>query len=102
MCTDVLDVVNAANLGLNSHVKHGIFNISSYTPFCVDDVINLYNDARSVMRKRDTDFSNYLEQNGYAFPTSVKKVVCSAKAMEELGYNPSCRYSLKPIHVEAS
>lgn len=90
---DLEDVVEAHLLALQraTSLGFGRYIISATTPFAPEDVMDLRNDAPSVVSRL---FPNYAEEyirRGWRMFPSIDRVYVNARAREQLGWSP--RYS---------
>ncbi|WP_312336826.1 NAD(P)-dependent oxidoreductase [Sphingobacterium sp.] len=86
---DERDGAEALRLGAETDfTSFQIFNISSGSPFEIEDLTELKFDPLNVIAKRIPKAIEIYRQKGWNFPASIDRVYRSDKAMLLLGYNP--------------
>ncbi|WP_333864106.1 NAD-dependent epimerase/dehydratase family protein [Sphingobacterium sp.] len=91
---DERDGAEALRLGVETNfTSFQIFNISSGSPFEIEDLTELKFDPLNVITKRIPKAIEIYRQKGWNFPVSIDRVYRNDKAMQLLGYNP--RYTFE-------
>lgn len=86
---DERDGAEALRLGVEfNFTDFQIFNVSSGSPFEVDDLIELKSNPLQIITKRIPKAIEIYKQKGWNFPTSIDRVYRSDKAAHVLGYKP--------------
>jgi len=91
---DERDGAEALRLGAETDfTSFQIFNISSGSPFEIEDLTELKFDPLNVIAKRIPKAVEIYKQKNWRFPASIDRVYRCDKAMQLLGYNP--RYTFE-------
>lgn len=86
---DERDGAEALRLGAETDfTSFQVFNISSGSPFEIEDLIELKFDPLNVIARRIPTAIEIYRQKGWRFPASIDRVYRSDKAMHLLGYDP--------------
>ncbi|WP_197084088.1 NAD-dependent epimerase/dehydratase family protein [Sphingobacterium sp. Ag1] len=86
---DQRDGAEALRLGIETDfTSFQIFNISSGSPFEIEDLIELKFNPLNVIATRVPKAIEIYRQKGWSFPASIDRVYRSDKAMQLLGYKP--------------
>jgi UDP-glucose 4-epimerase len=86
---DEQDGAQALRLALeHTFEQFEIFNISSGSPFQKEDLIDLKQDASSVIAKYYPEATEVYARNHWTLPKYIDRVYCSDKAMHMLNYQP--------------
>lgn len=86
---DERDGAEALRLGVETNfTSFQIFNVSSGSPFEIEDLIELKSNPSHIIAKRIPNAVEIYRQRGWSFPTSIDRVYRSDKAMQLLGYTP--------------
>lgn len=86
---DERDGAEALSLGLEfDFSSFEIFNISSGSPFDIDDLVLLKKNPKQVFLKKFPNIIEIYENNGWQLPHSIDRVYVSNKAKTILGYIP--------------
>lgn len=65
-----------------------IYNISNDTPFQREDLKELFDNPKQVIKKYYPTSEKVFEDRGWIFPNRIDRVYCIDKAKKELGYKP--------------
>lgn len=86
---DERDGAEALRIGVETNfTSFQIFNISSGSPFEIEDLTELKFDPLNVIARRIPKAIEIYRQKGWSFPASIDRVYRSDKAIQLLGYNP--------------
>jgi nucleoside-diphosphate-sugar epimerase len=86
---DVRDVADAHVLALTRDAPGlQVFNVSAQTPFVVDDLEELLQDAPAVLRRRAPALVDAFAAREWPLPRAIDRVYSPAAAMEALGWRP--------------
>jgi UDP-glucose 4-epimerase len=69
-----------------------LFNISNYSPFQKNDLIDLYHQPQSVIGKYFPQAEAFFQQNNWQFPPQIDRVYVIEKAMKMLNYQPKYNF----------
>jgi len=80
------------------------FVVSGATPFGPDDLRDLLHDAPTVLARRAPELVEAFVRRGWPLPTSIDRVYASARAMQQLGWQPRFGFDevLKMLDDESS
>ncbi len=86
---DERDGAEVLRIGVETNfTSFQIFNISSGSPFEIEDLTELKFDPLNVIARRIPKAIEIYRQKGWSFPASIDRVYRSDKAIQLLGYNP--------------
>lgn len=69
-----------------------IYNISNESPFKEEDLVQLYNDPKSVICKYYPDAEGFYKRNNWKFMDRIDRVYSIEKAKLELNYKPKMNF----------
>ncbi len=92
---DIEDVVSAHRLALERApaIGFGRYVISATTPFTPDDLADIRQDLRAVVRRLVPDYEDVYARRGWALFPSIERVYVNERARRELGWSP--RYDFR-------
>ena len=91
---DVRDVAQAHQLAIHKHFKKfDAFNISAQSIFTKEDLVQLKNDAPTLLQNRIPELIRFYQNNHWEMPNSIDRVYVIDKAKKVLGYRP--KYNIR-------
>ena len=87
---DVEDVVSAHLLAIEkaATIRFGKYIISATSPFSIDDLTSLRNDAPGVVDKLFPDYKKIYQSKNWKMLPGIDRVYVNEKARTELGWKP--------------
>ena len=98
---DVRDVAAAHALAVtNQEMRFGLFNISAHSPLQEADTPALWQDAPPVLKERVPGIEALYAARGWALPKRIDRVYVTARAEQDLGYQPHLNFHVYMQEVE--
>jgi nucleoside-diphosphate-sugar epimerase len=93
---DVRDAAKAHILAMDAEIEgYDVFNISSLSPFSIDETQELYDDAPRVIRKHFPTAEKAFAEKGWKLPKRIDRVYSIEKAQTILKYRPEFNFDSK-------